>query len=84
MEWLPYNQQSLDKTKMAIEPEVLLTYLEFIKQFHIENDASNNQLGTVVMQNKESIALPQATLMEPNNYDPTTESELLYIIETCK
>jgi RNase H-like domain found in reverse transcriptase len=45
-------QQAFDKIKTVIETEVLLANPDFDKPFHIYTDASDHQLGAVVMQDK--------------------------------
>jgi RNase H-like domain found in reverse transcriptase len=44
-----------DKIKMVIETEVLLTYPDFLKPFHIYTDASDHQLGAVILQDNKPI-----------------------------
>jgi RNase H-like domain found in reverse transcriptase len=51
-EWLPSHQQAFDKIKTVIETEVLLAYPDFDKPFHQYTDASDHQLGAVIMQDK--------------------------------
>jgi hypothetical protein len=48
-EWLPSHQQAFDKIKKVIESEMLLAYSDFDKSFHIYTDASDHQLGAVIM-----------------------------------
>jgi RNase H-like domain found in reverse transcriptase len=44
-EWPPTHQLAFDKIKKVIETEVLLSYPDFGKPFHIYTDASDHQLG---------------------------------------
>ena len=55
-EWLPTHQLAFDKIKKVIETEVLLSYPDFEKPFHIYTDASDHQLGEVIMQDKKPLA----------------------------
>jgi hypothetical protein len=57
-EWHSSHQQAFDKIKKVIETEVLLCYSDFNKPvlFHLYTDASDHQLGAVIMQDKQSIA----------------------------
>jgi hypothetical protein len=83
-EWLPIHQLAFDKIKKVIETEVLLAYPDFDKPFHIYTNASDHQLGAVIIQDKKPLAF---YLRKPNAAQrryTTTESELLSIIETCK
>jgi RNase H-like domain found in reverse transcriptase len=54
-EWLTNHQQAFEKIKKVIETEVLLAYPRFDKPFHIYTDASDHQLGEVIMQDKKPI-----------------------------
>jgi RNase H-like domain found in reverse transcriptase/Reverse transcriptase (RNA-dependent DNA polymerase) len=56
-EWLPSQQKAFDKIKKVIETEVLLAYPDFNKPFHIYTDASDHQLGAVIMQDKKAHSL---------------------------
>ena len=55
-EWLPNHQQAFEKIKKVFGTEVLLSYPDFNKPFQIYTDASNHQLGAVIMQDKKPIA----------------------------
>jgi transposase InsO family protein len=83
-EWLPSHQQAFDKIKKVIETEVLLVYPDFNKPFHIYTDASDHQLGAVIMQDKKPIAFYSRKLNAAQRRYTTTERELLSTIETCK
>jgi RNase H-like domain found in reverse transcriptase/Reverse transcriptase (RNA-dependent DNA polymerase) len=83
-EWLPSHQQAFDKIKKVIETEVLLAYPDFDKSFHIYTDASDHQLGAVIMQDKKPIAFYSHKLNAAQRRYTTTECELLSTIETCK
>ena len=83
-EWLPTNQQDFDKIKKVIETEVLLSYPDFEKPFHIYTDASDHQLGAVIMQDKKPIALYSRKLKAVQRRYTTIERELLSSIEICK
>jgi hypothetical protein len=54
-EWQSSHQQAFDKAKKVIGTEVLLCYPDFDKPvlFHLYTDASDHQLGAVIMQNKK-------------------------------
>ncbi len=69
-ECLPTNQQAFDKIKKVIETEVLLTYPDFDKPFHIYTDASDHQLGAVIMQEKSLDPFIQESLIQPNKDTP--------------
>jgi RNase H-like domain found in reverse transcriptase len=69
-EWLPTHQLAFDKIKKVIETEVLLSYPEFVKPFHIYTDASDHQLGAVIMQDKKPLAFYSRKLMQPKEDTP--------------
>jgi hypothetical protein len=54
-EWHSSHQQAFDKIKKVIgtEIQVLLCYPDFNKPFHLYADASDHQLGAVIMQDKK-------------------------------
>jgi RNase H-like domain found in reverse transcriptase len=83
-EWLPTHQLAFDKIKKVIETEALLSYPDFDKPFHIYTDASDHQLGAVIMQDKKPLAFYSRKLNAAKRRYATTERELLSTIETCK
>ena len=70
--------------KNIISREVLLSYPDFEKTFHIYTDASHTQLGAVITQDKKPIAFYSRKLNEAQTRYTTTERELLSIVETLK
>jgi RNase H-like domain found in reverse transcriptase/Reverse transcriptase (RNA-dependent DNA polymerase) len=82
-EWLPTHQLAFDKIKKVIETEALLAYPDFDKPFHIYTDASDCQLGAVIMQDKKSLAFYSRKLNSAQRRYATTERELLSTIEAC-
>jgi hypothetical protein len=89
-EWHSSHQQAFDKAKKVIgtEVQVLLYYPDFSNPvlFHLYTDASDHQLGAVIMQNKKPIAIYSRKLNTAQTRYITTEKnrELLSTIETCK
>jgi hypothetical protein len=89
-EWHSSHQQAVDKIKKVIGTEVLLCYPDFNKLdfFHPYTDASDHQLGAVIMQDKKqiTIAFYSRKLNTAQKRYTTTERnrELLSAIETCK
>jgi RNase H-like domain found in reverse transcriptase len=82
-EWLPTHQLVFDKIKKVLGTEVLLSYPDFEKPFHIYTDASDHQLGAAIMQDKKPFAFySRKRHAAQRRY--TTERELLSTIETCK
>jgi hypothetical protein len=89
-EWHSSHQQAFDKIKKVIvtEIQVLLCYPYFNKpgSFHLYTDASDHQLGAVIMQDKKPTAFYSRKLNTAQKGYTTTERdrELLSAIETCK
>jgi hypothetical protein len=52
---LPSHQHAFDKINKGIETEVLIAYPDFDKPFQKHTDASDHQLGAVIMQDKKPI-----------------------------
>jgi hypothetical protein len=89
-EWHSSHQQAFDKIKKVIgtEIQVLLCYPDFNKPFpfHLYTDASDHQLGEVIMQDEKPIAFYSRKLNTAQKRYITTERdiELLSDIETFK
>ena len=54
--WDDTCQKAFDKIKEVISRETLLAFPDFKKEFHIYTDASNYQLGAVIMQDDKPLA----------------------------
>ena len=67
-----------------IGTELLLSFPDFNKPFWIYTDASDHQLGAVIMQDKKPIAFYSRKLNTAQRRYTTTKRELLSTIETCK
>jgi hypothetical protein len=80
------HQQAFEKIKKVIGTEVLLFYPDFNKlgSFNLYTDASDHQLGAVIMQDKKPIAFYLQKINTAQKRYATTERELLSAIETCK
>jgi hypothetical protein len=83
-EWHSSHQQAFDKIKKVIGTEVLLCYPDFNEPFHLYTDASDHQLGAVIMQNRKPIAFYSRKLNTAQKRYTPTERELISAIETCK
>jgi hypothetical protein len=82
------HQQAFDKIKKVMRTEVFLCYPDFNKPvlFHLYTDASDHQLGAVIMQDKKPTAFYSRKLNTAQKRYTFTERnrELLSAIETCK
>jgi hypothetical protein len=53
--WTDEHQKALENNKKIICREVMLTFTDFSKPFHIYTDASDKQLGAVITQGEKPI-----------------------------
>ena len=70
--------------KHLIAKETLFAYPDFNKKFTIHTDASDFQLGAVIMQENKPLAFFSCKLTSAQRNYTTTEKELLSIVETLK
>ena len=82
--WEKAQQDAFDEIKRVISKETLLTFPDFNKEFHIYTDASDYQLGAVIMQEDKPIAFYSRKLNSAQRNYTTGEQELLSIVETLK
>jgi hypothetical protein len=68
--------------KATIAKEVVLAYPNYSKVFKIYTDASNNQLGAVIVQDNMPIAFFSWKLSVAQRMYSVTKIELLAIVET--
>jgi transposase InsO family protein len=83
-QWTSEHQQAFEKVKTVISRETLLAYPDFNSDFHIFTDASDFQLGSVIMQNNRPLAFYSRKLNPAQRRYTTGEQELLSIVETLK
>jgi hypothetical protein len=67
-----------------VSQETLLAFPDFEKEFHVYTDASNKQLGSVIMQEGKPLAFFSIKLNSAQTRYTTGEKELLSIVETLK
>ena len=82
--WTEVEQNAFDTMKRIMAREVLLSYPDFNKPFHIHTDASKVQLGAVIAQQDKPIAFYSRKLNPAQTRYTTTERELLSIVEVLK
>ena len=80
LEW----DTAFQEIKKIIAKEVLLAYPDFSKKITIYTDASDLQLGAVIMQEGKPLAFYSRKLTKTQVNYTTTEKELLSIVETLK
>ena len=82
--WTKECQMAFEEMKRVVSHETLLTFPDFNEEFHVHTDASDYQLGAVVMQKGRPLAFHSRTLNSAQKSHTTGEQELLSIVETLK
>jgi len=82
--WETQHQKAFEEIKDIISRETLLSFPDFNKEFHIHTDASDYQLGAVIMQENKPLAFYSRKVNSAQKRYTTGEQELLSIVETLK
>jgi hypothetical protein len=82
--WGLEQQNAFEEIKRVIAKETLLSFPDFSKDFHVYTDASDKQLGAVIMQDDKPLAFYSRKLNPAQKRYTTGEQELLSIVETLK
>ena len=82
--WSAECQQAFDTIKAILSSDVLLRYPDHNKPFHVYTDASDLQLGAVIIQDKRPVAFYSRKLNAAQRNYTTMEKELLSVVETLK
>ena len=82
--WGAEQQQAFDRIKKVISRETLLAFPDFNKEFHIYTDASDYQLGAVIIPDNKLLAFYSRKLNGAQKRYTTGKQELLSIVETLK
>ncbi len=82
--WTPECQAAFDSLKNAITKEVMLTFPDYSKPFHLFTDACDYQLGAVLTQEHKPIAFFSRKLNDAQKKYGVGEKEMLSIVETLK
>jgi RNase H-like domain found in reverse transcriptase len=78
------HQEAFDKIKQAITDDVMLSFPDFNKPSEIHTDASDVQLGSVIMQDCKPVAF-YGRKRNPAQWNYTIgEREMLSIVETLR
>ena len=80
--WTDMHQDAFKEVKCSICENVMLSYPDFSEPFHIYTDASDIQLGAVIMQHGKPLAFYSHKLNSAQCKYTTGEQELLSIVET--
>jgi hypothetical protein len=84
IKWEQIHQEAFDKIKQAMTDDVMLSFPDFNKPFEIHTDASDYQLGSVIMQDRRPIAFYSRKLNSAQRNYTTGEREMLSIVETLR
>jgi hypothetical protein len=82
--WGEEQQKAFDEIKQKASQETLLAFPDFEKEFHVYTDASNKQLGAVIMQEGKPLDFYSRKLNPAQTRYTTGEQELLSIVESLK
>jgi hypothetical protein len=82
--WGEEQQKVFDEIKQKVRQETLLAFPDFEKEYDVYADASNKQLGAVIMQEGKPLAFYSRKLNSAQTLYTTGEQELLSMVETLK
>ena len=82
--WSAECQQAFDTIMAILSSDVLLHYPDHNKPFHVYTDASDLQLGAVIVQDERPVAFYSRKLNTAQRNYTTMEKELLSVVETLK
>ena len=75
LKWTEEHQKAFDEVKRVISRETLLSFPDYDRLFHIFADASDTQLGAVIMQDDKPLAFDSRQLNSAQKSYTTGEQE---------
>ena len=84
LKWTPECESSFNTIKAQLSKDAFLQYPDHNKPFHVYTDASDYQLGSVIMQDGKPVAFFSRKLNSAQRNYTTGEKELLSIVETLR
>ena len=84
LKWSTECQEAFDKAKAMLAKEAFLRYPDHNKPFHVYSDASDYQMGSVIMQEGKPVAFFSRKLNSAQRNYTTGEKDILSIVETLK
>ena len=82
--WTTECDKAFKEIKRLVAQEAILAYPDFSKEFHVYTDASDTQLGGVIMQEGKPLAFYTRKLNPAQAKYSTGEQESLSIVEILK
>ena len=82
--WNDALEISFKELKRMVSVETLLSYPYWKLPFTVHTDASDKQLGSVIIKNNKLIAFFSSRLSKPKRKYTKTEKELFAIVESLK
>jgi RNase H-like domain found in reverse transcriptase len=82
--WTAEQQKAFEEVKRIVSKEVLLSFPDYSKEFHLYTDASAYQLGAVLMQAEKPIAFFSKKLNTAQKKYSVAEKEMLSVVETLQ
>ena len=82
--WDKSHQEAFNKIKEIMARDVILAYPDYLLPFDIYTDASQRQLGAVIVQNNRPVVLFSRKLSVTQQKYSVAELELLSIVECLK
>ena len=82
--WEKEHKKLFQEAKNMVQQEAMLAYPDFNKEFHMYADASDTQLGGVIMQENKPLAFYTRKLNSAQAKYTTGEQELLSVVETLR
>ncbi|KAG7367309.1 reverse transcriptase RNA-dependent DNA polymerase [Nitzschia inconspicua] len=79
--WTTAHEKAFEDTKRMVAKEVLLSYPDPNKPFTIETDASDTQIGAVILQDNKPVAFHSRKLTGAQSRYPIPDKEALAIVE---
>ncbi|KAG7359911.1 integrase core domain containing protein [Nitzschia inconspicua] len=79
--WTTVHDKAFEDTKRMVAKEVLLSYPDPNKPFTIETDASDTQIGAVILQDNKPVAFHSRKLTGAQSRYPIPDKEALAIVE---
>ena len=82
--WEEEHQVAFGKMKACLAQDTLVSFPAYGERFDVHTDASDLQIGGIVSQNNKPIGVFSRKFNAAQAKYPTTEQELLAIVETLK